>query len=516
MGKRISGRTQQELLQRLQERYGKSSKVDKSKILDEFVAVSGCHRKHAIRLLTEPQRSKPASKLNRRVYGEAVQQVLIVIWEAADRICGKRLKAILPTLVESMEHHGHLDLEPLVRDKVLVVSAATIDRLLKPMRSKTKRRRTKRKTNVSKKVPTKTFSDWGETIPGFLEIDFVAHCGGSISGAFIHSLVATDVCSGWVEAIPLLAREQSLVVAGLQAIAQQLPISILGINSDNDSAFINDTILDHSRQAGFEFTRSRPYRKNDQAWIEQKNGSVIRRFTGYDRYSGPVAGQVLAKLYALVRLYVNYFQPSFKLIHKSREGAKVTKRYDTPATPCDRLLTHPSVSIEIRGKLQERRASLDPIELLHRIRKTQAALAAIASSEIDLAQQPEDIKDFLAQLPRLWNQGEIRPTHTRRSTKPRHWRTRKDPFEDVWAEILPWLQDEPEATAKQLFERLQALHPGIFIDGQLRTLQRRVKDWRAVMARQLVFGATEYDSALIDIRPIGIKTLESNRPPQIN
>ena len=207
MGRGISGETQIELLRLLRERYKGSSKSDKTKILDEFVAVSGFHRKHAIRLLTGSQPTEQSSYLSRRVYDEAVQQVLIVAWEVSDRICGKRLKSVLPSIIEAMERHGHLDVEQIVRDKVLAVSAATIDRLLKPVRMKTKRRRSKCKKKVSKQVPIKTFSDWNEPAPGYLEIDFVAHCGGSLSGSFIHSLVATDVCSGWTEAIPLLARE---------------------------------------------------------------------------------------------------------------------------------------------------------------------------------------------------------------------------------------------------------------------------------------------------------------------
>ena len=507
MSRGISGETQTELLRLLRERYKVSSKSDKTTILDEFVAVSGFHRKHAIRLLTRPRPTEQSSHPNRRVYDEAVQQVLIVAWEASDRICSKRLKSVLPSIVEAMERHGHLDVDQIVRDKVLTVSAATIDRLLKPVRTKTKRRRSKCKKKASNLVPTKTFSDWKEPTPGYLEIDFVAHCGGSLSGSFIHSLVVTDVCSGWTEAIPLLAREQSLVVAGIQAIGQQIPINILGINSDNDSAFINDTLLDFCKQADITFTRSRPYRKNDQAWIEQKNGSVIRRFAGYERFSGPVAGQALAKLHALVRLYVNYFQPSFKLIEKSRDGATVTKRYDLPETPCNRLLTHPSVNLDIREKIQSQRASLDPIDLLYRIRNTQTALAALVSGETDIGHQQDEIKDFLAQLPRLWQQGEIRPTHTCRSTKSRHWRTRKDPFEAVWIEILPWLQNEPEATAKQLYQRLQIQHPGVF-NGQLRTLQRRVKDWRAVMAKQLVYGALRDDDGSAEITPIGMTSQE--------
>ena len=167
MGRGISGETQTELLRLLRERYKGSSKSDKTKILDEFVAVSGFHRKHAIRLLTGSQPTEQSSYLSRRVYDEAVQQVLIVAWEVSDRICGKRLKSVLPSIIEAMERHGHLDVEQIVRDKVLAVSAATIDRLLKPVRMKTKRRRSKCKKKVSKQVPTKTFSDWNEPAPGY-------------------------------------------------------------------------------------------------------------------------------------------------------------------------------------------------------------------------------------------------------------------------------------------------------------------------------------------------------------
>ena len=363
---------------------------------------------------------------------------------------GKRLKAVLPSLIVSMEHHGHLDLQPDVRDKLLSISTATIDRLLKPIRSKSKRCRTKRKTSASRRIPTKTFADWKDTPPGSLEIDFVAHCDGAITGSFIQSLVVTDVSSGWIESIALFAREQSLVVAGLEAIDRQLPMKIRAINSDNDSAFINDNLIDYCKLKDIVLTRSRPYRKNDQAWIEQKNGSVIRRFVGYERFSGPVANQILAKLYALVRLYVNYFQPSFKLVDKTQTGAKVSKRYDKPDTPCDRLLACPNLASEVKEKLLTTRSELDPLGLLHQIRNAQSALAVLVSKD-GVCSQQQKLKDFLAQLPRLWHQGEVWPTHTKKR-KSRYWRTREDPFADVWNEVLQWLQDEPESTAKQLFE----------------------------------------------------------------
>ena len=166
----------------------------------------------------------------------------------------------------------------------------------------------------------------------------MAHCGGPLSGSFIHSLVATDICTGGTEAVPLLAREQSLVAAGLEAIGRQLPFPVKGIDSDNDSVFINETLIKYCAERGIEFTRSRPYRKNHQAWIEQKNGAVVRRFVGHDRYSGQVAGQTMARLYEALRRYVNFVQPSFKLIDKTRDGAATVKHYSQPTTPCDRLI----------------------------------------------------------------------------------------------------------------------------------------------------------------------------------
>ena len=193
--------------------------------------------------------------------------------------------------------------------------------------------------------------------------------------------MVTDVCSGWTEAIPLLAREQSLVVEGLEAISRLFPVPIRGIDSDNDSVFINETLVSYCEERGVEFTRSWAYRKNDQAWIEQKNGSVIRRFAGHNRYSGPIAGQALAHLYGAMRLYVNHFQPSFQLLERSRDGGSVKKRYSTPATPCDRLLWRDEVSEEARTILRDCRAELDLVSLLHTIPEAQSALATINATD---------------------------------------------------------------------------------------------------------------------------------------
>ena len=404
MSDKISKQGKSELLEVLRQRYQQAGKPDKTKILDEFVAVSGCHRKHAIRLLTgnRPIRNDTSTAASRRLYDEAVREALIVLWEAADRICGKRLKALLPNLVSALERHGHLNLDAVVRQRVLAVSAATIDRLLTVVRSNTSHRKKRRTASKSsKEIPIRTFADYGDPLPGYLEIDFVSHGGSSMQGVFLWSLVATDVCSGWTEAVALVAREQSLVVEGLEVIREQFPVPIRGIDSDNDSAFINETLQAYCRQQKWEFTRSRAYQKNDQAWIEQKNGAVVRRFVGYERHSGMLAGQCLARLFQGVRLFVNYFQPSMKLRSKIRVGAKVKKTYYKPATPCERLLMHASVAEVVKERLRVEQGRLDPLDLLHRIRESQAALAALNSGELGSGQERESLEKFLAGLPEL-------------------------------------------------------------------------------------------------------------------
>ena len=481
----------QELLATIRDRNRASSKREKSRILDEFIAVTGHHRKHGIRLLGQSGddgEQQPAVKKGRRIYDEAVREAVILVWEPADRICGKRLKAALPHLVESMERHGHLDLGPRVRQRLLAASAATLDRLLQPIRTPANRRlRRRRNQSPGRNIPVRTFCDWNAPPPGFLEIDLVVHHGGSLWGSMIHSLVATDICTGWTEAVPMLAREQSLVVAGLEAIGRQLPFPVKGIDSDNDSVFINETLTQYCAERGIEFTRSRPYRKNDQAWIEQKNGAVVRHFVGHDRYSGAVAGPTMAHLYGAVRRYVNYFQPSFKLVEKTRHGSRVVKRYSPPATPCDRLMQHDAVSAEMKAALSEYRVQLDPVALLHAIREAQSALAAVTFPAIRPTPSGESLEQFLAKLPDWWRQDAARTSRERR-VQPHHtWRTRPDPFEGVWCDVLSWLQEDPDASAVAFLGRLQEAEPDRFSRAHLRTLQRRVQQWRGIMAKKLVY-----------------------------
>ena len=268
-----------------------------------------------------------------------------------------------------------------------------------------------------------------------------------------------------------------------------LPFPLRGIDTDNGSEFVNDLLFTFCTDHGIEFTRSRPYRKNDQAWVEQKNGSVVRRLVGYGRLEGIAAGEALSRLYSASRLFVNFFQPSFKLAEKKRVGTRVSKRYHAPETPCARLLASAEIADSMKDRLRAVLATLDPLRLLDEIRTVQHHLAGLASGERVhvLPHRDADLDRFLKSLANAWRDGEVRPTHRAGPKPPRHWRTRKGPFEATWPLVVTWLECEPDRTAKELFERLRDERPADFAAGQLRTLQRRVKDWRRLAARRLVF-----------------------------
>ncbi len=483
-----------ELTEAVRERYRSAGRTEKKQILDEFAEMAGYHRKYAIRVLGIGHRPNASSQQpERRIYNEAVITALTILWEAADRICGKRLKAVLPTFVESMEHHGHLCLDGEVRDRLLGMSAATIDRVLRPVRASAKqgRRRASLNTPLRKSISIRTYDDWKDPPPGYFEMDMVAHCGHSVAGSHIHSLVLTDIASGWTEAAALIVREQTLVTMTIDEIQSRLPFPMLGLDVDNDSAFINETLLGYCTERKLELTRSRAYKKNDQAWIEQKNGAVIRKLVGYGRLEGAPATVVLADLHKVARLYVNFFQPSFKLKSKTREGAKVIKKYHAPATPCEQLLADSRVGTSVKGKLRKEFASLDPVQLLSHIRQAQEEIARLASgASAEPSGGVVQLDVFVRSLATAWRHGEVRAPYKKRreDAKPHIWRTRPDPFEEVWPILQQWLAEQPNTTAKGLFLRLNTEMPNRFKQAQYRTLQRRVKDWRTSIARRLVLG----------------------------
>jgi hypothetical protein len=505
--RRISMTTRDELVTVIAGRYAQADRTERSRILDEFTAITGFHRKHAMRLLRtgEPSRQRGPRPI-RRLYDDAAREALIVIWEASDRICGKRLRPLVPVLIEAMERHGHLQLAPEVRIGLLAMSAATIDRVLREVRQqagRSTRRKVVPSAAIRRSVPVRTFDDWDNPPPGFVEADLVAHSGPVTRGSFLQTLVLTDIATGWTECAPLLVREQRLLTEVLGEMRKLLPFALLGFDTDNDSVFMNETVRDYCLDAGIAFTRCRPYRKNDQAWVEQKK--VVRRTVGYRRFEGIEAAVVLARLYASLRLFVNFFQPSFKLAAKAREGAKVTKRYHLPATPCQRLLADVRTSDEVRCRLEALRETLDPVHLLRDIRAAQQRLVILADAPVVADTIPPTLKQFLSGLRTAWREGEVRPTSVAKA-KPKRSRRRPDPFVAVTTKLREWFEAEPGRTSRELFERLQAEYPGVYPDGQLRTCQRRLKEWRRENALRMVFGTASVDGTLVDSwqRPVDL------------
>ena len=404
----ISVKARQELVKAIRERYAASSSSDKHRILDELVALTGYHRKHAIRVLrSTTSESVPKPRPPRsRVYDEAVREALVVLWEASDRICGKRLKAVMPILLPALENHGHVKLDEDVRRRLLTVSAATIDRLLTSRRQASQRSQRKTPPRATRSVPLRTSTDSRQPEPGFLEIDLVAHGGDSAEGRFAQTLVLTDIASRWTECVALLVREATLVAGALDRLRAAMPFPLRGIDGNNGTEPINEAVLAYCDTHGIVCTRSRPHHKNDPAGVEPKRGSVVRRLVGHGRLEGLRAVEALARLYAASRLFVNFFQPSFKLAEKTRVGARVSKRYHAPETPCTRLLASPSIDERMKERLRAVLATLDPLRLLDEIRIVQQHLAGLAKGEVlhGLPDRDADLDRFLRSLATAWKE----------------------------------------------------------------------------------------------------------------
>ena len=494
--------TRDELIEAVRERYRGSDRQDKGRILGEMCAVTGLHRKHVMRLLrgSGPLRRRHRPRPERQRYNQSVVEALVVLWEASDRLCGKRLRPLVPLLIEAMEKHGHLRLEPSVRQLLLSMSAATIDRRLRSSKAAAGRGRRRVTTSAVKlAVPVRTFSDWHDPPPGFFEADLVAHSGPATHGSFVQTLVLTDIATGWTECAPLLVREQTLLATLLSEVRRLLPFDLLGLDTDNDTVFMNETVHKYCTSEGIVLTRSRPYRKNDQAWVEQKNGAIVRKMVGYERLAGVTAAQALATLYASTRLFVNFFQPSFKLAEKRREGARVHKRYHAPATPYQRLMADSRTAAVVRQRLEETYGQLDPIRLLADIRAAQQRLVDIADGSSTTAEQGT-IDDFLAGLRIAWQAGEVRPTARAKPVKKRE-RRRPDPLLAAMSSLRAWFSAEPWLTGHALLTKLQGEHPGLYPDNLLRTMQRRLKIWRGEHAHQLVFGALSGEPQSNAVKP---------------
>jgi hypothetical protein len=355
----------------VRDRYSGASKKMKTKILDEFKAATGMHRKAAIRLINRQEIKKDGRKRPGRpkLYSLEATSALKVAWEASDRLCSKRLRPFLPELVDILVKKREIGLSDEARNELSRMSTSTIDRLLRRWRSGPHHglSTTKPGTLLKNAIPIKTFTEWEDSLPGFIEVDLVAHCGDNVEGFYLTTLSAVDVATGWYEPVAVWGKGQSRVKGAVYDVQKRLPMRLLGLDSDNGSEFINQSLFEYCRQWGITFTRSRSYKKNDSCHVEQKNWSVVRRTIGYDRFSSKAAFQALEDVYIILRLYINYFQPVLKLVAKTRNGAKVHKVYDTAQTPYQRLLKSGVITEEKKRELATVYSALNPVALLKQI-----------------------------------------------------------------------------------------------------------------------------------------------------
>lgn len=483
MRQNMSTQSKRELLEAIRPLYERASLKQKTELLNGFIAGTGYSRKHAIELFNRRTiREKPTRKRARK-YDDSVVELLKEVWNASNNICAKRLIPFLPNMLEALERCGHIRVpDPSVRQLLLSMSPATADRLLKPAKTQLAGKgisTTKPGNILRSQIAVRTFADWTNVVPGLLEADLVSHNGGNVNGQCIHTLTATDIATGWTELYATLTKEESEVLSAFGAVRKSLPFIVLGLDTDNGSEFINHDLASYCEANSITFTRSRPYKKNDQAHVEEKNGSIVRRLVGYNRYQGIHALNCMNELYAVARLYVNFFQPSSKLLSKVRIGAQVKKTYDTAKTPYQRLLQYP-LSTATAEKLKKIFETLDPLALLNNIGLLQQQLG-------DIARQPALIE--LAYIPSTPVARQKRPktartpksvkVHTPSLRKRGAWRKRKDPLAGgIWEWACEQLHNDPSLGQIRLTDLLIKQFPKTVTTRHTSTIASRLRSWR--------------------------------------
>lgn len=368
----MTHQTKAELIVHYRKQYKRARKREKTQILNMVIDTTGYTRKHAIALLNSPARPAKVVKRPREAQYAHLCDILKRIWASANCLCGKRLHPFLPVFLDNLKRHGEIRISADDETLLLKASASTIDRLLASARKEVKikaRGTTKPGTLLKHQIPIRTFADWDEDKPGFLEIDLVAHCGGSTRGEYINTLNMTDVATGWTVCAAFMGRSERYCVEAIEERRAWLPFPILGIDSDNGGEFINDHLRRYCLRNSITFTRGRANRKNDSCYVEQKNWDVVRKMIGHARLDTPEQLESLKQIHNLLALYQNYFQPSQKLVSKQRNGAKVRKTYDTAQTPAQRLMARTDTPDEVQLQLQDLFWELNPAELLRSINR---------------------------------------------------------------------------------------------------------------------------------------------------
>ncbi len=494
MGNGLRMQARRILLHQMAQGYRQASGSQKHQMLDEFVNATGYARKYAQWLLNHVEEAFAQPGRLRRRYGPEVEEALVLVWKTLNQICTKRLIPFLPVILATLEEHGHVQLSQEHRSQILSMSAATADRLLQAHRyiHPHDLSTTKAGPLLKQQIPVRTFAQWDEAKPGFLEVDLVAHCGGRLQGGCLYTITLTDVATGWTECLPLLNRGREAVLAALQRAQALFPFPILGLDTDNGGEFINEEVAAYCVREQITFTRGRPYEKRDQCFVEQKNGVVVRQVVGYGRLTGEHTYRQLAELYRALRLYVNCFQPSMKLVAKQVEGRTIHRTYDAAKTPLERLLLSGVLTVSRQQELRAVARALDSLRLFQQVERLQRALFRCEVLDGAPGHQPQAPTLVPFELDSVAT--ELLPGEARggdkggaphleepsESTPILNWRhTCKDPFVGQWEQILALVQADPSRSGGDLFRQLQCQFPGGYQPGHLRTLQRGLRKIRA-------------------------------------
>ena len=380
-------------LAEVREEYGKADNIGRSRLLDEAQKRTGYNRKYLIRTLNRepgPKLVKARRRRRRCRYGAAVVTAVVEVWDIVEQPCGQRLAPILREHVDRLRQLGELRCNDLVADRLKQISASTIDRLLrreKRVRLLRRNRNPGMHRLIYEKVPVKVAAEWDTSEIGNVQVDFVAHCGRSTGGDYIHTISAVDIATNWWEGEAIAVRSQQATKEGLNKIRPRFPFRLRELHPDNDSALVNDLLLDWCRDQRIQLSRSRPYRKNDNAWVEQKNWTHVRKVVGYGRFDNTTELRLLNDIYAVLRLYTNFFLPTIKLASKTRVKGRIKRTYGQPRTPYQRVMESQQVPHKTRQQLRAVYEALNPAELQRRLQQLRNELDQVRAAKSEIAQK---------------------------------------------------------------------------------------------------------------------------------
>jgi len=365
--------------------YQRAGEKGRGRLLDEAEKRTGLNRKYLIRILNHPPGQRLRKRRRRRAeYGAAVVTALVEVWDIFEQPCGQRMVAVLRSEVDHLRRLGELRCRDAVAGQLHQISASTMDRLLR-REKRVRQLRRNRNPNVQRliyqKVPVKVAADWDTREIGNVQVDFVAHCGRSAGGDYMHTISAVDIATNWWEGQAIAVRSQQATKEGLSQIQPRFPFRIRELHPDNDSALVNDLLWDWTQQQRIRLSRSRPYKKNDNAWVEQKNWTHVRKVVGYRRFDTTSELRVLNEIYSVLRLYKNFCLPTLRLKSKTRAGGRIQRVYDQPRTPYERVMASRQVDRATKQKLRSTYEALNPAALCRRLTELRQQLEAISAGK---------------------------------------------------------------------------------------------------------------------------------------